>query len=452
MLLTHLWERINLSDSNVSVSSNNRTESSCHDYMFHEPYDFTDYTHINRYDMAHACEPQYRAMNLSSGSYYNPDIDYSKSRFNNSLYKHDCYPPSTFSKTLLLSHLKKERNTCWTFSSMPEIPVPLQDDEFLVDAGIRMPAQLSSCHGTSRIPKLQEIIYRNRRIVGSVDRSCSGDSSCGADRSRSGSVNLDKGKAKRHFSMHEDCLKQRSASVDQMKSNRTSMNYEDGPRQRSKCNLDEQQQQQQFVKDDSRSKRYSTPRGKVQMGFELHQGKSSDDKGKRCSIRLDKPRLSQPKSTNDRSKRHSAIYSSHIPDSKESRPKFKRHSLEVSDCNPPERAMRLKRNFTLDVNHNQGTSKISSLKSALASGSRTAPVTRASSPIRAGPHLTFDRDDCEVMTDYAIDRHLSKFSSSDEEVDKLCIRFAYLEPPNIRDDRSSTRVSRLPVWMRRKKP
>ena len=439
MLLTHLWERINLSESNISVSSNNHTESSCHDYACHEPYDFANHGHINRYDMPHSCEAQYRSMNLSSSSYYNPDIDYSKSRFN-SLYKHDYYPPSVFSKTLLMSHLKKERNNCWAFSSMPEIPVPLQDDEFLVDAGIRIPAQLSSCHSASRIPQLQAIIYRNQL----------------RDRSRSSSVNLEKGKTKRHFSMHEDCLKQRSASVDQVKSNRSSLNYDDGPRQRAKCSLDEQQ----FGDDDSRTRRYSTPRGKVRMGFEP-QGKTSEDKGnptisKRCAMIFDKDktRLVQPKSTMPKNKRHSAYYyDSHISDPKDTKQKFKRHSLEVTESNPTDRGSRLKRNFTLDVNHNQGTSKISSLRSALASGSRTAPVTRASSPIRTGPHLAFDRIDHDDMADYTMERQLAKFSSSDEEVDKLCIRFAYLEPPNIRDERSSTRVSRLPVgWIRRKKP
>ncbi|XP_043276579.1 serine/threonine-protein phosphatase 4 regulatory subunit 4-like isoform X2 [Venturia canescens] len=351
-------------------------------------------------------------------------------------------PPSRLSRQNLPASRLNEMPKA---SSMPEIPVTLQDDEFLVDAGIRMPVQLSSCHPSSRIPKLQEIIYRNRRVVGqNAERSCSSE--------RPPSVNLDKGKSKRHFSMHEDCLKTRSSSLDQTKINRCSVNYEDMARQRGKCSLEEQH----CVKDDPRSKRYPAPPGKLRMSCgEQQKSKSFEDKSKRCSLILDKEksRFSQPKSVIDRTKRHSVNYTTHVTDIKDTKPqKFKRHSLEVTESNGSERMGRLKRNFTLDVNHNQGASKISSLRSALASGSRTAPVTRASSPIRVAPRFNFDRQVQDDIGDYSMERQLGKFSSSDEEVDKLCIRFSYLDPPNIRDDRASSRASRLPVWMRRKKP
>lgn len=446
MLLTHLWERINLSKSNSSVSPNNHMEGPiCQDYGFYEPYGSSDNSSTNRYEMGQACETSLnKAMSFPSvSSYCNPEHECTRARFN-TFYKHDYYPQSVLSKTLLMSQMK-ERNHCWAFSSMPEIPVTLQDDEFLVDAGIRMPVQLSSCHPGSRIPQPRDIMYRNRlSVIGNAERSCSSE--------RISSTNLDKGKSKRHFSMHEDCLKTRSSSLDQTKINRCSVNYEEMARQRGKCSLDEQH----CVKDDARSKRYPAPPGKLRMSCgEQQKAKSFEEKSKRSSLIMDKEksRFSQPKNVIDRSKRHSVNYTTHVADMKDTKQqKFKRHSLEVTESNGSERMGRLKRNFTLDVNHNQGASKISSLRSAFASGSRTAPVTRASSPIRVAPRFNFEHQLQDDIGDYSMERQLGKFSSSDEEVDKLCIRFAYLDPPNIRDDRASSRASRLPVWMRRKKP
>ncbi|XP_012275461.1 serine/threonine-protein phosphatase 4 regulatory subunit 4 isoform X4 [Orussus abietinus] len=328
-------------------------------------------------------------------------------------------------------------------SSMPEIPVTLLDDEFLVDAGIRIPSQLSTSQSTSKIPNLQDIIYRNRR-EGS------------ADRSRRSSAVFDKGKTKRHSSEYEDCIKLRTTVIDPTKGDRNSVDFEDGLRQRSS------KEDQLFGKSEARSKRYSAgvPPEKSRFGFETGQMKSADDKFRRNSMVLEKDKSkarneTQPRSVVDRSKRHSVIYNStKFVDTKDVKPKFKRHSMEVVDFAPVDRVVRASRRYsTLDVNHNQGSSKIP-LRNCIShssSGSRTAPSTRASSPTRPVVHLSFDLDRKSLQSS-ARERFLSRFSSSDEEVDKLCQKIIHCQtaPPS-RACSPRTRDSRLPVRLQRKK-
>ncbi|XP_053596607.1 serine/threonine-protein phosphatase 4 regulatory subunit 4-like isoform X4 [Microplitis demolitor] len=357
----------------------------------------------------------------------------------------------------------KSRQTTRSFdlakaSSMPEIPVTLLDDEFLVDTGVRIPAQLSSSQSTSKIPNLQDIIYRNSRIGnynGNKSRrnisSISGGGSCtGGSSSGSSGINLEKGKSKMHYPLHETCLR-RTTSVDKssignMVGNRLSMSFDDTRIDKSHS---------MSMEDDMKAKRYpSRTIGKrlSSTGEGLSGSSKIIDDKKRSFMDRDKNRMTPPTRVLDKSKRHSASYSIKFFDTKSYKDKFKRHSLEVPDYNP-ERG-RLKRNFTLDVNHNQGISKIP-LRNSFAVGSRTAPVTRASSPIRLRPQISFDRgkeenDDGDDGDEYRGERVMTRFSSSDEQVDKLCIRFAYVDAYQ-REESPRKSMSKLPVWVPRKK-
>ncbi|XP_057326161.1 serine/threonine-protein phosphatase 4 regulatory subunit 4-like isoform X1 [Microplitis mediator] len=350
-----------------------------------------------------------------------------------------------------------QHNSCWAFSSMPEIPVTLLDDEFLVDTGVRIPAQLSSSQSTSKIPNLQDIIYRNSRIGnynGNKSRrnisSVSGGSCGGSGGSGSSGINLEKGKSKMHYPLHETCLR-RTTSVDKSSisnivGNRLSMSFDDTRIDKSHT---------MSMEDDMKAKRYpSRTIGKrlSSTGESLSGSSKIIDDKKRSYMERDKNRMTPPTRVLDKSKRHSASYSIKFFDTKSYKDKFKRHSLEVPDYNP-ERG-RLKRNFTLDVNHNQGMSKIP-LRNSFAVGSRTAPVTRASSPIRLRPQISFDRgkeenDGGDDGDEYRDERVMTRFSSSDEQVDKLCIRFAYVDAYQ-REENPRKSMSKLPVWVPRKK-
>ncbi|XP_011306054.1 serine/threonine-protein phosphatase 4 regulatory subunit 4 isoform X2 [Fopius arisanus] len=297
-------------------------------------------------------------------------------------------------------------------SSMPEIPVTLLDDEFLVDTGVRIPELLSSSRSSTKISNLQDIIHRNNRIGSGSDR----------------------GKAKSHFSVHDECIKRTSRSDQGYVSNRLSMNLQDGYRSKTS------------VEDDLKGKRYSFSRGKGKWSFDSVIERKTSDKEKRSSFNVverEKRVSQQVRGVVDKSKRHSTNYGSKPPELKDCKQKFKRHSVEVTDYHPIEKSSR-KRNFTLDVNHNQGSSKIP-LRNSAPSGSRTAPVTRASSPVRLTHQLSFSR---EPERDVYDDR-VNRFNSSDEEVDKLCIRFAYVDSEYVREN-PRNKISKLPVWVPRK--
>ncbi|XP_024945736.1 serine/threonine-protein phosphatase 4 regulatory subunit 4 isoform X2 [Cephus cinctus] len=481
MLLTHPWEKIGHSNSNYSLSSMSTvSEASCHDYAGQKVQcdccDLAEHIFQNRLGMPSTTEQEYACCACASSAY-----ECSRASSNTWPQKHDHSPTPDFTRSFLLTHLKKDRheflqnflltregfgnkapglaairamtdaisdrddytahyNSCWAFSSMPEIPVTLLDDEFLVDAGIRIPAQLSSSQSTSKIPNLQDIIYRNRR-EGSVDRS------------RRNSVNFEKLKTQRHSAEYEDSLKPRSSCMDQhVKSNRNSMDYEDTLR--SSRSFKGMQEEQHYPKEDTKTKRYSGSQARTRFGYEPSPGRVFDDKSRRNSLILDKDKAkaAQGKPTLDRTKRHSGNFWK-LPEPKDSKQKFKRHSVEVTDYNPVERNNRTLRRFsTLDVNHNQGSSKIP-LRNCIITGSRTAPVTRASSPIRSVQQFSFSRDTREdIQTSSRDARFLSRFSSSDEEVDKLCQKFINCQAARCsRASSPRSRDSRLPVRLQRKK-
>ncbi|XP_050577153.1 serine/threonine-protein phosphatase 4 regulatory subunit 4-like isoform X2 [Bombus affinis] len=377
-------------------------------------------------------------------------------------------------------------------SSMPEIPVMLSDDEFLVDAGIRIPVQFSQ--STSKIPHLQDSMFGKRRTSFNVNHA------------RPTSMNFDKGKPKRNSSVeYEDCMKRRT-NGDQSDDVRTSIDCEDGLRLvkenqqlgkkdpvyvgplmrsrfgfgvnqertmddkmkrrnslimdkdkpkvvQSKCTLDRTKRNSanfdkgkpkrnlsaecedgikrrtngtnqakgirlrsidyedglSLVKEnqqlDKKDPLYLGPLMRSRFGFSVNQDRSMDDKMKRRNSLImdkDKPKIIQSKCMLDRTKRHSANFSLKMLDTKETKPILKaQHSLDVADYTPSERLSRaLRRYSTLDVNHNQGHSKIP-LRNFVRR-SRTAPATRASSPV--GSQLRYEEIDklCRKFEEYQL--------------------------------------------------
>ncbi|XP_012236283.1 serine/threonine-protein phosphatase 4 regulatory subunit 4 isoform X2 [Bombus impatiens] len=365
--------------------------------------------------------------------------------------------------------------------SMPEIPVMLSDDEFLVDAGIRIPVQFSQ--STSKIPHLQDSMFGKRRTSFNVNHA------------RPTSMNFDKGKPKRNSSVeYEDCMKRRT-NADQTDDVRTSIDCEDGLRLvkenqqlgkkdpvyvgplmrsrfgfgvnqertlddkmkrrnslimdkdkpkivQSKCTLDRTKRNSanfdkgkpkrnlsaeyedgikrrtngtnqakdirlrsidyedglSLVKEnqqlDKKDPLYLGSLMRSRFGFSVSQDRSMDDKMKRRNSLImdkDKPKIIQSKCMLDRTKRHSANFSLKMLDTKETKPILKaQHSLDVADYTSSERLSRaLRRYSTLDVNHNQGHSKIP-LRNFVRR-SRTAPATRASSPV--GSQLRYEEID-----------------------------------------------------------
>ncbi|XP_017885898.1 serine/threonine-protein phosphatase 4 regulatory subunit 4-like isoform X3 [Ceratina calcarata] len=359
-------------------------------------------------------------------------------------------------------------DSCWPCSSMPEIPVMLSDDEFLVDAGIRIPVQFSQ--SMSKIPHLQDPMFGKRRTSFNVNRTrptsmnfektklkmnssveyedcmkrrtnieqlndvrtsidCEDglrlvkenqhfkkdpvyieplrlrsrfgfvnqermmednikrrnslildkdkkivQSKCMLDRTKRNSMNFDKGKPKRNFSAeYEDGMKRRTNGADQAKDIRLrSIDYEDG--------LSLVKENQHFKNKDQT---YLSPLMRSMFGYS-NQEKPLDDKMKRRNSLImdkDKPKILLEKYTLDRTKRHSANFNFKTVVTKETKPVLKdQRSLDMTDYTPSERLSRAFRRYsTLDVNHNQGHSKIP-LRSFVRR-SRTAPATRASSPV-----------------------------------------------------------------------
>ncbi|KAK2579506.1 hypothetical protein KPH14_010813 [Odynerus spinipes] len=340
--------------------------------------------------------------------------------------------PSHF--TLPISH----NNSCWAFSSMPEIPVTLSDDEFLVDAGIRIP-KLSSPKSTPKCP-----IENLRAAVTRMRKDCDGEQSWRS------STNYKGIESKRHSSIdYEDHTKQVTNTADPLKTMHSSPEYEEGLRRILQNMLKKNTTDQSVVNPESRIERYSVLRRKIRFGFEENQGRSVDDKFKRNSLILDKDKtkLTQSKCGVESPKRHSMNSGLKHPDySKDTKQKFKRHSLEVTDYF----GRSLRRYSTLDVNHNQGVSKIP-LRSVVVSGSRTAPATRASSPVRLGSLFMFDSAQHEDLQSSTTERHLTR-SLSDEKIDKIChILVPSRTTPGNRAGSPRSRDSKLPVRLLRKK-
>ncbi|XP_018045216.1 PREDICTED: serine/threonine-protein phosphatase 4 regulatory subunit 4-like isoform X2 [Atta colombica] len=441
--LTHPWEKIGHFNSHTNSSHFNFVNGSSNDYITPKPQCNCSKLTVFQalLTLPDACEQEYESD--SQCSYYDTDNDHINFR------KHSVqtneYSPSTFTKSFFLSLVRDNKqeqqhslltrdyshefstnisgndrapnfaalkaltnaahfNSCWTFSSMPEISMMQSDDEFLVDTGIRIPTQFSISQSTSKIPHLQDFIATRRQLNNTTIRP------------RRGSMNFDKGKFKRHSSIeYEDCMKRRTSENESSRSTSISIDYEEGLRQHNM--VKENLSGQHLSKTDARTKRYSAPQGRTRFGWDVNQERSLDEKFKRNSLILDKEKLkfTNSKCTLDRTKRHSTNFSLKLPDTKETKQLVKHHSLE--DHTTVRRAV--KGYFsTLDVNHNQGLSKIP-LRN-VESRSRTAPATRASSPVHVETRLRFDIENCDDSQSSANDRHLNRFSSSDEEVDKLC--------------------------------
>ncbi|XP_015185621.1 PREDICTED: serine/threonine-protein phosphatase 4 regulatory subunit 4-like isoform X1 [Polistes dominula] len=326
-------------------------------------------------------------------------------------------------------------NSCWASSSVHERPVTLSDNEFLVDAGIRIP-KLSSPKNTPKCPmeNLEVAITRLRRDCEQAWRSSSASY---------------KGiESKRHSSIeYEDHTKHIANTADQLKTIR-SMDYEEGLRHRNM--LKENSNDQLIVNSESRTERYSVfRRNKLRFGFDANQGRSVDDKVKRNSLILDKDKtkITQPKYGIENLKRHSMNSGLKHPDySKDSKLKFKRHSLDMTDYF----GRNLRRYSTLDVNHNQGVSKIP-LRDVVVSGSRTAPATRASSPVCLGSIIRFNSEEIEDVPSSTTERHLTR-SLSNEQLNKIRrILVLSRNTPSNTTGSPRSRDSKLPVRLVKKK-
>ncbi|XP_061928567.1 serine/threonine-protein phosphatase 4 regulatory subunit 4 isoform X2 [Apis cerana] len=501
--LTHPWERIGYTNSNISTTHTNFDNGSCSDYLMQKTQQSRSKLSLPFILWPETCECNY-------GEEYTfhscPSSDYAKSVFlaimrenrrrsqQNFLLTRDYareFSTNIASKdTATVRTLAAHYNSCWPCSSMPEIPVMLSDDEFLVDAGIRIPVQFSQ--STSKIPHLQDSIFGKRRTsfnhirptgmnfdkgkpkrnssveyedcikrrtntdqsnhartsidcedglrlvkenqqlgkkdpiyVGPLIRSRFGfgvnqdrtmedkmkrrnslildkdkpkvvQSKCTLDRTKRNSVNFEKGKPKRNFSAeYEDGIKRRTNGTNHVKGIQLrSIDYEDG------LSLVKENQQQ-----DKKDHLYLGPVMRSRFGYSVNQERAMDDKMKRRNSLIldkDKPKIVQTKCMLDRTKRHSANFSLKMLDTKETKTTLKdQHSLEVTDYTPSERLSRaLRRYSTLDVNHNQGHSKIP-LRSFVRR-SRTAPATRASSPV--GSQFRYEEIDklCRKFEEYQL--------------------------------------------------
>ncbi|CAB0030992.1 unnamed protein product [Trichogramma brassicae] len=334
-----------------------------------------------------------------------------------------------------MADLHSHYNPHWAFSSMPEMP--LVDDEFMVDAGIRIPSQLATAQASAKIPNLQDIIYRNNRLSGDrmIRRSVTAfpqSSSSGAGSSSSSSSS----------SRQEPSGDAKSSATGKAfgfgAAKRFSIDYEESTKQSSSAAAD-------------------------QLGLGSN-GRSSSTTRYDESARGSKGGSVDARSKSDkaRDRRHTVNYTIKLPSPKElSKLKFKRYnempefgssssggssghaSSAVAGSAGNGRALR--RLATLDINHNQGNLSKIPVRS-LQGGSRTAPVTRTSSPIRlesdlfakvivsssygsggAGGASSSTPSSSSGAAGEAFassqDRRLRRFRSSDEEVEKLCDKF-----------------------------
>ncbi|XP_034188374.2 serine/threonine-protein phosphatase 4 regulatory subunit 4 isoform X2 [Osmia lignaria lignaria] len=395
--LAHPWERIGHTNSNISTTDTNFDNGSCSDYVTQKAQQSRSKLALPFILWPETCECDY-AEDYAFHSC--PSSDYAKSVFlaimrenrrrsqQNFLLTRNYareFPTNIASKdTATLRTFPAHYNPCWPCSSMPEIPVMLSDDEFLVDAGIRIPAQFSQ--SVSKIPHLQDSVFGKRRTSFNVNRAGG----------RTTGMSFDKGKPKRNSSVeYEDCIKRKTNGADQANNVRTSIDCEDG------LSMVKQSAQQL----DKKNPAYLGPMMRSRFGFGVNHERPMDDKMKRRnSLILDKekPKVVQSKCMLDRTKRHSANFSLKLLDSKETKPNLKeQHSMEVTDYASTERLRRaLRRYSTLDVNHNQGHSKIP-LRSFVRR-SRTAPATRASSPVSS--QLRYEEIDklCRKFQEYQL--------------------------------------------------
>ena len=422
MLLKHPWERMG-----------RPSYSDKHENEFNYPH--AKFNPCNCYKMSYISQPQLLPSNSSDqepkGFSCRSCSDYSEClRSRNSQYKHDSNSTSEFDTSLLLTHLDKDKhellknlllthqdingdgktpefmalqaltnaahyNSCWAFSSMPEWPVTFLDDEFIIDAGISIPSQLSTSQSTSKIPNLQDIIYRKKSM--NVDKS--------RRYSSNGVTNFQKVKIN-----NED--------------------YKESTREMSSI--------------------YSA--GNLDCKDETRRSYNGIKDNSSIVSRSDNSKPTQSRNLSDRTKRHSATYPLKLPEYKNTKSNFKRHSMEVIDHTPVERRA-FRRYSAFDVNHNEGPSKIPLRSFQL--GSRTTPATRVSSPVRAEAGLCFQRSITQQTSAQSLpqDRRLIKFSSSNEELDKLCQKLLYRQkaPSSNRTPSPKSKESKLPIRLQRNK-
>lgn len=421
--LTQLWERVSTTHNTNLSSSNPSYSTSSNDYSTHK-------VKCNCYELAdrlfrsqsfssssnlpeqpyHSDSPHCSCLNsanhLKTTNLFHTKHDYKLTDFTRSSLltnvrddKHNVWqdfmsPRSSFANKYKIAEFQTHYSPySWTFSSMPELPVTLVDDEFLVDAGIRIPSQLTSSQSSSKIPNLQDIIYRNKKINHS-----------------------DRPPRRPNFE------KSRPHGFALLKS--YSLDYDDGVKpptsSSSGKNHDSQYTNDRIKVEDIISPTSRTTR----FGFELARRKPQLDEKSKREVK-DQMSSLQSKNGFDKSKRHtnSSSSSSKPPVTKESKLKFKRHSVEVADYDPNDSSGRaLRRLSILDVNHNQGSSKIP-VRSIHISESKTAPVTRTSSPIRVDSEL-YEKLSFNKSKSFSQDRCLRRFRSTDEEeIDKLCQKF-----------------------------
>uniref|UniRef100_A0ABD2VXY8 Serine/threonine-protein phosphatase 4 regulatory subunit 4 n=1 Tax=Trichogramma kaykai TaxID=54128 RepID=A0ABD2VXY8_9HYME len=334
-----------------------------------------------------------------------------------------------------MAELHSHYNPHWAFSSLPEMP--LVDDEFMVDAGIRIPSQLATAQASAKIPNLQDIIYRNNRLSGdrmirrSVTAFPQSSSSSASSSSSSSSRQEPSGDAKSSAT---------GKSFGFGAAKRFSIDYEESTKQSSSVGAADQLGLGSNGRSSSSTRYDESGRGS--------KGSSLD---------------ARSKSDKARDRRHTVNYTIKLPSPKElSKLKFKRYnempefgssgggsgsghaSSAVAGAGGNGRALR--RLATLDINHNQGNLSKIPVRS-LQSGSRTAPVTRTSSPIRlesdlfakvivsssyggsgggassSSPSSSSGAAGEAAFVASSQERRLRRFRSSDEEVEKLCDKF-----------------------------
>lgn len=295
-------------------------------------------------------------------------------------------------------------NPYWAFSSMPTLPGTFMDKEFMVDAGISIP-QLTSSQSASKIPSFD--YQQNQQPWSSSDQK---------------KPNFEpKSRWSKRYSMeYEDSMKRtEDKSLD-----KNYIDFEDG-----------------LSRNSSKIGFANMVRPKMYGESNLNRSNSESDKK-----RLNKEGLMQNRNGQS-SKRHSMNFG-YKPPQPEADSKLKRYSIEVADYAKPRIQ---KRCSTWDFNHNHEVSTIP-VRTGQPFTSRTAPATRASSPISFASILRHKHGlDAGVSGDadrHEPDQRLStKFSSSEEEIDKLCHKLMQGQPSTL----SRSRESRLPVRIPRKK-
>ncbi|XP_031778902.1 serine/threonine-protein phosphatase 4 regulatory subunit 4 isoform X2 [Nasonia vitripennis] len=407
---TEPWERESSSSHSANLTCSNPSYNPSKEYSAHA-------VKCSCYDLA---DRIIKTQNYRSDSSYCSCLSDSSSLKTTNLThsKHDCRIPE-LAKVSLLTNARNDKhdilqdlmqtrssfaskykkpeygsyqsnyNPYWSFNSMPELPSTLVDEEFMVDAGIRIPSQISTSQSTLKIPNLQDIIYRSKKMS---DMEKTRQYGSAFEKRLAFGFNSTK-----RFSTDYDHVSTTTPSSAPPSSSSSSLSTLSAPSSTSTSlsamNKHDQNNKSRFVYDS------------LDQGNPILENK----KTKPNFMLMDKQQ-----SATDLKKHHL--------DCKESKLKFQRHSVEVADYDPTFAGQTIRRFSTLDVNHNHGLSKIP-VRSVHITGSRTAPVTRTSSPIRLQTELLESKITYNTTKSFSHDRRLWKFPSTDEQVDKLTHKF-----------------------------